>query len=186
MASDDTRPKVRMLFTIGVVSVFLLLAVKFVLDSYYLDMTESYEHTLLPKPTLRDQTKKEQLADIDQGKNGAIPVDLAMQMLEQKGRNNASPDLVPQQSDDTSPLEGWGQLKRELHLPVQRADWDAGADAEADAGTESTDAGATTTAAGADAGAVHAAPAHDGGVRVHPAPPQHAPTHPGTTKDGGK
>ena len=179
MASDDTRPKVRMLLTIGVVSVFLLLGIKFVLDSYYLDMTETYEHTLLPKPELRDETKTEQLDDIDKGQNGAIPVSVAMQMLETKGRENASPEILPQQSDDLDPLKGWTKLKHELHLPPQAA-----ASAPPETPEVAADAGAAPTMA-ADAGA-HTAPAGDGGVRVHPAPPPPPPHAPQTPKDGGK
>lgn len=169
MAFDDTRPKVRMLFTIGVVAVCLLLGMKFVLDSYYLDMTEAYEHKILPKPELRDETKKTQLADIDDGKNGAIPVSVAMQLLETKGRENASTDITPEQSADVDPLKGWTKLKHTLHLPPQAAD-------------ETADAGAAPTLAG-DAGA-HPAAIGDAGVQVHPAPPTHPAPH--SPKDGGK
>jgi len=164
MASDDTRPKVRMLLTIGVVAVFLLLGVKFVLDSYYLDMTEGYEHSLLPKPTLRDETKQEQLAAIDKGQNGAIPVSIAMQTLAQKGRDNASPDITAEQSDDVDPLKGWVKLKHEVHLPPQLKTAPLPPTAE-----ETPDAGAPTMAP------------TDGGVRVHAPPPPPPPQ-----KDGGK
>jgi hypothetical protein len=119
MASDDSRPKVRMLLTIGIVSVFLLLGVKFVLDSYYLDMTESYEHSLLPKAELLDQTRAEQRAAINDGQNGAIPVSVAMQTLASKGRDNASSAITPQPSDDIDALKGWAKLKRDVHLPPQ-------------------------------------------------------------------
>ena len=165
MASDDTRPKVRMLFTIGVVSVFLLLGIKFVLDSYYLDMTETYEHGLIPPTTLRDQTKTEQLDAIEKGQNGAIPVDVAMQMLEQKGRES-DPDIRPEQSDDIDALKGWAKLKHAVKLPPQQA-------------AEAADAGAPAPATNADAGAV---PTTTGDAGARPQP--HAPTAP--KKDGGK
>jgi hypothetical protein len=118
MASDDSRPKVRMLLTIGIVAVCLLAGSKFVLDSYYLDMTESYEHSLLPKTELLDETRKEQHAALDKGDNG-IPVSIAMQTLASKGRDNASPLIVAQPSDDVDPLKGWTRLKRDVHLPPQ-------------------------------------------------------------------
>lgn len=159
MATDDTRPKVRMLLTIGVVSVFLLLGVKFVLDSYYLDMTETYEHTLIPPTTLRDETKKEQLDKVD---HGQIPVSAAMQMLVSKGRE-ADPEIAPQQSEDLDPLKGWAKLKHEVTLPPQ------------------TTAPAPTTNEAADAGAVPTNAATDAGAAPHHAPAPHA-----APKDGGK
>ena len=166
MASDDSRPKVRMLFTIGVVAVFLLLGIKFVLDSYYFDMTETYEHTLIPPTTLRDETKKEQLDAIDKGQSGTIPVSVAMQMLESPGRDNASPVITPEPSEDLDPLKGWAKLKHEVHLPPQT--------------TTATPQGET---APPDAGAPHV-PAGDAGA-AHPNAPH--PEHTGTqSKDGGK
>lgn len=119
MASDDSRPKIRMLLTIGIVAVLLLVGIKFVLDSYYLDMTEGYEKTLLPKPELLDRTRAEQRAAIDNGQEGAIPVSLAMQTLAAKGRDNASTAITPQPSDDVDPLKGWSKLPHEVHLPPQ-------------------------------------------------------------------
>jgi len=119
MASDDSRPKVRMLLTIGVVAVSLLIGTKFILDSYYLDMTESFEHGLLPKTEQLDQTRTEQRAAIDKGENGNIPVSVAMQNLAQKGRDNAGDLISPKPSDDVDALKGWTRLKREVHLPPQ-------------------------------------------------------------------
>lgn len=173
MASDDSRPKVRMLLTIGVVSLCLLGGIKFVLDSYYLDMTETYEHTLLPRPELLDQTRTEQHAALDKGENGNIPVSVAMQTLASKGRDNASPLVTPQPSDDIDPLKGWSKLKRDVHLPPQIT--------TAAMPMVATDGGAPTATMGTtDAGTLNNATANkDGGVRT--APPQ-APTN----KDGGK
>jgi hypothetical protein len=187
MATEQTAPKVRMLFTIGVVSVFLLVSIKYLLDSYYLDMTESYEHTLLPKTTARDELRAKQMNNIDKGQHGTIPVSVAMQMLASKGRDSVSTDITPQVSDDPSPLEGWAQLKRTVHLPPQRtADVDAGAPEAADGGAEAADAGAVPAAtdagavpAATDAGVKRRAPRADGGVR-HMVPPQHP------QGDGGK
>jgi len=119
MASDDSRPKVRMLLTIGVVAVSLLVATKFVLDSYYLDMTENYEHGMLPKTEQLDQIRADQRGVIDKGENGNIPVSVAMQNLAQKGRDNAGDLISPKPSDDVDPLKGWSKLKREVHLPPQ-------------------------------------------------------------------
>src|SRR6185295_3876373 len=107
MASDDSRPKVRMLLTIGIVSVALLVGVKFVLDSYYLDMTEAYEHGMLPNTEQLDQIRADQRAVIDKGENGNLPVSVAMQGLAQKGRDNAGDLISPKPSDDIDALKGW-------------------------------------------------------------------------------
>ncbi len=164
MASDDSRPKIRMLLTIGIVAVFILVGIKFVLDSYYLDMTEGYEKQLLPKTELLDKTRAEQRATIDNGQNGAIPVSVAMQTLAAKGRDNASVAITPQPSDDIEPLKGWAKLKRDVHLPPQIT-----TAAPPPPPPMMMDAGAMATGDGG------VATAKDGGARA-----------PQTTKDGGK
>ncbi len=90
-----------------------------------------------------------------------------MQMLESKGRDNASPEITPEPSDDVDPLKGWAKLKHVLHLPPQ----------------QTTTAAPQGETAPPDAGAPHV-PAGDGGAAHTNAP--HA-EHLGTqTKDGGK
>jgi hypothetical protein len=108
-----------MLLTIGVVAVSLLIGTKFILDSYYLDMTENYEHGMLPKTEQLDQTRTDQRAAIEKGENGNIPVSVAMQNLAQKGRDNAGDLISPKPSDDVDALKGWTRLKHEVHLPPQ-------------------------------------------------------------------
>lgn len=181
MASDDTRPKVRMLFTIGIVAVSILAGVKFMLDSYYLDMTENYEKTLLPKTEELEKLRAKEKAQIEKGERGNIPVSVAMQQLAQKGRDNASPLITPQPSDDVDPLKGWSKLAREVHLPPQAtsATPEQPAPPTGDAGVQTTtagDAGATAPGAAKDGGAAPAPAGKDGG----------APRAPQTVKDGGK
>lgn len=170
MASDDSRPKVRMLLTIGVVAVSLLIGTKFILDSYYLDMTESFEHGLLPKTEQLDQIRAEEHANIDKAEHGNIPVSVAMQNLAQKGRDNAGDLISPKPSDDIDALKGWSKLKHEVNLPPQVT-----TTAPPPEPMPMTDAGAP--GANKDGGA----PANDkkdGGAA--PRAPQSAP------KDGGK
>jgi hypothetical protein len=177
-----------MLLTIGVVSVSLLLGIKFVLDSYYLDMTESYEKELLPKTTLLDETRAQQRAALDKGENGDIPVSVAMQTIA-KGRDNASPIITPEPSEDVDPLKGWAQLPHALHLPPQVATTTVpfapmdGGVGDAGAPTMMKDGGAMMNAT-MDAGAHHAplAPS-DAGVHAAPRVPPQAP--PQNAKDGG-
>lgn len=171
MASDDSRPKVRMLLTIGVVSVSLLIGTKFILDSYYLDMTETFERGLLPKTEQLDQLRANEHAAIEKGEHGNIPVSVAMQNLAQKGRDNAGDLISPKPSDDVDALKGWAKLKREVHLPPQVT---TTAPPELPPATMG-DAGANATSK--DGGAP-AGDKKDGGAA--PRAPQNAP------KDGGK
>lgn len=165
MAGDNTSPKVRMLLTIGLVGVLLLLGVKFALESYFLEVTEEYERGLLPKTTEIDTMRATERANLDKGV--AMPVNVAMETLAQKGRDNASEGITPQPSDDPSPLVGWAQIKHTGPMPTLAP--------IPTAAPEVGDAGATTTAAGdagaprGDAGAPHAGGAKDGGAPRRPA-----------------
>jgi hypothetical protein len=180
MASDDTRPKVRMLFTIGVVAVSLLFGVKFLLDSYYLDMTEEHARSLLPATEQIEKLRAEEKAAINTSNAGGnIPVSVAMQQLAQKGRDNAGDVISPKPSDDVDPLKGWSKLKREVHLPPQvtSAAPEAPLPPVGDAGVQTTTAGdAGAPAPGAKDGGAPAA-GKDGGA---------APHAPQVAKDGGK
>ncbi len=154
---ENTQPKTRMLFTIGLLAIFLLVAVKFILGSYYLDMTESYEHTLLPDTTQRDRTRAEEEKHLTQS---PVPIDVAMQQLASKGRGYDEA-VEPRPSDDIAPLEGWVQRKHHVHLPPQIMP-DGGAEEMGDGGELMTDGGTMAADAGAmpemaDAGA---APMH--------------------------
>jgi hypothetical protein len=157
-----------MLLTIGIVAVALLVGVKFVLDSYFLDMTESYEHGMLPKTEQLDQIRADEHAAIDKGQNGNIPVSVAMQNLAQKGRDNAGDLISPKPSDDIDALKGWTRLKRDVHLPPQVTTTAPPPEPMV------MDAGAP--GAGKDGGPANA---RDGGAAPR-APQQNAP------KDGGK
>jgi len=168
MASDDSRPKVRMLLTIGVVAVSLLVGTKFILDSYYVDMVENYEHGMLPKTEQLDQIRADQRAAIDKGDKGNIPVSVAMQGLAQKGRDNAGDLISPKPSDDIDALKGWSKMKREVHLPPQVT-------ASSTVPNEPMTMDAGAPGAGKDGGPAN--DKKDGGAAPH-APQQH--------KDGGK
>jgi hypothetical protein len=169
-----------MLFTVFVVGICVFAGVKFVLDSYYLGQVEPYERSLLPKTEQLDQVRAHDMAAIEKGERGNIPVSVAMQTLAAKGRDNASELITPKQSDDVDPLKGWAKLKHEVNLPPQQATSAAPeqpAPPIGDAGAAATgDAGAHPTMTG-DAGAP-APMMKDGGAPQHPAP-QNA-------KDGGK
>ena len=54
--------------------------------------------------------------------SGAVPIDQAMQMLEQKGRMGASPVIVPApEKVDISPMQGWIKMPAQVPAPLEAA-----------------------------------------------------------------
>ncbi len=95
----------------------ILVGLKFVFDSYYLQMFEAEEYEKI------GSVQSKELAELraNEKRNlttGAIPIDKAMGMLA-KSRESASaglPDggITPEQSSDNNPLIGWGKLPQTL------------------------------------------------------------------------
>src|SRR5438552_18993794 len=103
MASDDTPPKNRLIATMALVSLCTLVALKFILTSYFNEMVEADKLTKISKPEELYAIRAEQQKNLT---TSPIPIDQAMKDLE-KGR----PDIVePKQSEDTGPLIGWAKL----------------------------------------------------------------------------
>jgi hypothetical protein len=78
---------------------------------------------------------------------GPMPIDKAMQILDERKRAGASPDIMPSASLDTAPLQGWVKLPSEVPMPIQTMA--AAAQSATPAPTES----APPAAAAPDAGA---------------------------------
>lgn len=181
--ADSSAPKVRLLATIGLLAVFLLVGMKFALDSYWSITTEGYAKELLTPNTELDELRAKQEKDLNES---PIPINAAMKQLASKGREGASANITPQQSEDLDPMRGWASLKKDVAAPaptnvVPAELGDGGALSATDGGTEGdasavpamTDAGAPHVAT--DAGAPHAPP---------PPPPPHVPA-PAPDVDGG-
>lgn len=182
MASDNSAPKVRLLATIGLLAIFVLAGTKFALDSYWSYSTEGYAKEILTPNTQVDDLRVKQKKDLE---GSPIPINMAMKDLASKGREGASADVTPQQSEDLDPMRGWIKLKKDVVAPAPTAvapalvvlgdggamlASDAGAMLASDAGAAKMDAAAPT-----DAGVRHVAP---------PPPPPHAPP-PAPVADGG-
>lgn len=166
MAVDNTQPRLKLIATIGVITIITLVGVDFALRGYYGYMTEQARRLkLAPTTGLDTQHAAEKAAFAAAG----IPLDQAMADLAKGSRGSA---ITPQQSDDLGPMTGWSKLPKPAPTPIQAAPH-AATEAATDAGSEhaATDAGAAT----------HAAPAHDAGAAVAPKP---APK-PATPKDAG-
>jgi hypothetical protein len=105
--SDQSDPRVGLIFQVGVLSIITLIAIHTVLGSYFDRMNRGEIQRKVGVPealmSLRADEKQRLTA-------GAMPIDQAMQLLASKGRMNASPDIVPSASKDVAPLQGWTKL----------------------------------------------------------------------------
>ena len=144
MAADDTPPKNRLIATLALVSLCTLVALKFILTSYFNKMVEMDKREKITKPEELYAIRAEQNKNLT---TSPIPIDKAMSDLE-----HGRPDLVlPKQSDDTGPLIGWAKTPKVL--PPKPATDPLPVMAPADAGAG--DAGKN-----ADGGARRAPPPH--------------------------
>lgn len=165
---DESPPRNGTILFYTVLTLFILVIVKYSLDSYFAKvMTAEVEDKVLtrgmePVKAMRANEKK-------MLESGSTPMERAMQMLSQRGRS-ASPMITPKSGmgEDGYGMEevkGWTKLERKVR-PIQRPDTVVPAD-----GTVPADGSA---AAPAPAGA---APANPGAAAVNPAPaPAPAPT----------
>jgi len=160
MATDQTPTPNRLIVTITIVTVLSLVAIRFVLGSYFTEMIEGEQR--------RKQTAPEEYTALraDQEKalsGGAMPIDQAIAQLSSKRDSEL---IAPKQSEDTTPLTGWAKSPKALPKlpapaapPVDTTAGDGGVgEGGAGEGGASAEAGATTNATG-DAGAHHAAEA---------------------------
>lgn len=175
MASDQTPPQNRLIVTIGLLAVFTLIAVKFIIGSYYIDMTEGTARAQSEVDEKSEYSRSAQLRALRAEQNKAlaqspVPIDVAMKNLATSGRDNAPPVISPQQSDDTSALVGWGKAPHDAKPftppPPPIVNFASGDGGVMDGGMLA-DGGHAATAA--DAG--HVAAITDAGPRTAPPPP---------------
>jgi len=147
MAIDKSEPKVGLIFRIGLLVVGLLIGIRALLNSYFVEIASAEESRkigqVVPQSLINLRADEEQRLT-----GGPMPVDQAMQALVAKGRTGASPDIMPSASRDMGPMQGWSKLPLEVPPAMMAAPVDA-ADAGAPAATPPGDAGAHTTGPGA-------------------------------------
>jgi hypothetical protein len=153
MATDQSQPRNRLIAILAFGTVASLFVLKFVFDSYFIDMYESEAHAKLAKPEELWKIRDDENKRLTQS---PTPIDQAMQQVG-RGRE-ASPLVTPEQSTDNAPLVGWGQLAAG-HAGAAPAAGDGGATATAagttaDGGTGvgSEDTASTNAGGPADAG----------------------------------
>lgn len=159
MATDKTPPRNRLIATIALITLCTLVALKFILTSYFDQMIEADKATKRSKPEELWAVHAEQRKSLQ---TSPKPIEVAMKEMSNPVRSDV---IAPKQSDDTGPLLGWSKSPKALPKPQMAiAPVPTATAPQADGGVLAADAG---EAAAADAGT--------------PAP--HAPT---PTQDGGR
>lgn len=160
MSTDNSQPRIKLIFTVIVISVTTLVGLKFVFDSYFIHETEAAQHEKLVTP---EQVAKQHEIEAAAFAGAVMPIDQAMASLA-KDRPAA---IAPQPSEDTGALSGWARAPRPI---PQRLSADAPAPAHEPVAADG-DAGAAPTAgdAGAPQGAAHGAAADAGAHGAHAA-----------------
>jgi hypothetical protein len=109
--ADQSPTSNKLIVTVGLLAVFTLVSLKFIIGSYYISMTEAEQHESISAPEQLTQLRAEQNKALQQS---SVPIDVAMKNLATSGRDNAPPIITPQQSNDLGPLQGWSQLPHEV------------------------------------------------------------------------
>ncbi|MCB9708382.1 MAG: hypothetical protein H6714_06330 [Myxococcales bacterium] len=112
MATDLTPPRSRLIVLYAVLSALILIALKFVLDGYFVRVSESQiNQKVLTSPARElNEVMRAQLQTME---SGTMSVPRAMRVYLRDGRTGL-PAIAPLQSGDTRPLLGWN------HYPNKR------------------------------------------------------------------
>lgn len=162
MATDNSPPRLKLIITIGAITILTLVGLTLVLNGYFAYMSDQARHAKLAPTTALDEHRQAEQAELASGKMsiGQAAAELA------KGQREGL--IAPQQSEDLGPMTGWSKLPKAAPVPGEAAPTvvaDASAEATTDAAVPSdagvSDAGAT------DAGAAKKPAAHDAGVVNH-------------------
>lgn len=161
MAHDQTPPRMKLIIQIAVATPLLLIGLKFVLDSYFVWMSEEATAEKLAPTTELNKLREGEKRNLT---SGPTPITAAMMEIGKGRTENGGPELIaPQPSDDTGALTGWSKLPRTFELPVNLGALagDAGLSGDASAPSSMMDGGVTT-----DGGKPKPA-AGDAGTRGH-------------------
>lgn len=152
MATDQSPPRIQIIIRVAVITVATLVGLKFVFDSYFVQMTEEAAHDKLAKPVELLKLREGEQKNLT---SAAVPIKEAMAQVAGGKRDES---IAPQPSEDTGALSGWAKLPKAVATCVQSA-------------APAADAGVAAAAPG-DAGAAaaiapHAAPPAASGPEHH-------------------
>jgi len=107
---DDSPPRNGIIFFYSVLTVFLLIGVKFLLDSYFVKTMDSEVHEKVLTRGL------EQVATMRANEKETLErsgISAAMKSIAQRGRS-ASPLIAPASGQGQPEVQGWTQLGRQV------------------------------------------------------------------------
>jgi hypothetical protein len=132
---------------VGVTAVAVLIAMHTGLVAYFDQQARAEEYRKIgsAKPAALTEVRADEKQRLMMG---SMPIDKAMQMLDERKRAGASPDIMPSASLDTAPLQGWVKLPAQVPMPMQMMAASA-AQSATPAPTESTPPAAAAPDAGA-------------------------------------
>ena len=112
MATDKSEPRTPLILVMTVLVVSILVALKFLFDWYFLDVTEQHvEELVLANPTsiqTRDELRAQWEADLARD---PMPITKAMEQIGRRGRASAAL-IAPQPSSDMGAQQGWQHARK--------------------------------------------------------------------------
>jgi hypothetical protein len=109
---DDSPPRNGIIFFYTVLTVFMLIGVKFLLDSYFASMMNAELHEKVYSRGMAEVVAV-RAKEAETLSKGSMPIDQAMKLLGQRGRA-ASPAIAPTSGQGVAEIGGWSQLKRDV------------------------------------------------------------------------
>lgn len=109
---DDSPPRNGIIFFYTVLTVFMLIGVKFLLDSYFSSMMNAeYQEKVWSRGMA--EVVAVRAKETETLSKGSVPIDQAMRLIGQRGRG-ASPVIAPKSEPGAAEVAGWSQLKRNV------------------------------------------------------------------------
>jgi hypothetical protein len=113
---DDSPPRNGTIFFYTVLTVFLLILIKILLDSYFAKMMDGEIHDKVLTRGM-EEVQAMRAAEKQKLEQGSMNIESAMKTLTQRGRA-AMPEIAPSKGDGLPAIEGWRELKRTPEAPA--------------------------------------------------------------------
>jgi hypothetical protein len=109
---DDSPPRNGIIFFYTVLTVFFLIGVKLLLDSYFANMMNAEKYEKVYSRGMEEvlAVRAKERATLEKG---SLPIADAKKLLALRGRG-ASPLIAPNSGQGQEAIAGWSQLKREV------------------------------------------------------------------------